>query len=272
MRPVSASRDISRLLEIMDALRDPVSGCAWDQVQTFSSIAPYTIEEAYEVAEAIARGDMPDLRDELGDLLLQVVFHAAMARDEKAFDFGDVVEAICAKMIRRHPHVFGDAGDMTQAQISAQWGAIKAQEKAARAARDGVMPGLLDSVKSGQPALTRAVRLQDKASSVGFDWNDARAVLAKIREETDEIEQALDAADADNLAEEIGDLLFIIANLARHANVDPETATRNANAKFEARFGYIERALSAQGRTLDQASLPEMEALWLAAKAASKEG
>ena len=265
------SSDISRLLDIMAALRTPGSGCPWDLEQNFATIIPYTIEEAYEVADAIARGDLEDLRDELGDLLLQVVFHARMAEEQNAFGFGDVVEAISAKMIRRHPHVFADKdGRLTASDVKGAWDRIKAEEKAARAARrppgEKAQPSLLASIKTGQPALTRAMELQRKASSVGFDWNDPREVLAKIREEADEIEAALDRGDASELAEETGDLLFALVNLARHVGADPEMALRGTNAKFERRFGYIERALAAKGRSLDSASLAEMDALWNEAK------
>jgi ATP diphosphatase len=265
------SRDISRLLDIMAQLRTPGSGCPWDLEQDFSTIAPYTIEEAYEVADAIVRGDLDDLRDELGDLLLQVVFHARMAEEQNAFSFGDVVEAITRKMIRRHPHVFADAdGKLTPADVKGAWERIKAEEKAERAARRAAEEpshkSLLSSVKAGHPALSRAMELQRKASSVGFDWNDPRAVLHKIREEADEIEAALDCGDAEELAGETGDLLFALVNLARHVGADPEMALRRTNAKFERRFAYIERAVAAQGRSLESAPLEEMDALWNEAK------
>ena len=265
------SRDILGLIEIMAMLRTPGSGCPWDLEQNFATIAPYTIEEAYEVAEAIARGDLDDLRDELGDLLLQVVFHARMAEEQNAFSFGDVVEAISAKMIRRHPHVFADRdGRLTPSDVKGAWDRIKAEEKAERAARrlgeETARKSLLSGIKAGQPALTRAMELQRKASSVGFDWNDPRAVLHKIREEADEIEAALDRGDADELAQETGDLLFALVNLARHVGADPDLALRGTNAKFERRFGYIERALAAQDRSLESASLAEMDTLWNAAK------
>ena len=268
---MTPSRDISRLIEIMAQLRTPVTGCPWDLEQNFATIAPYTIEEAYEVADAIARGDFEDLKDELGDLLLQVVYHARMAEEEKAFAFGDVVEAITRKMIRRHPHVFADKdGNIQPAGVKSAWERIKAEEKAERAARRPQQThehsSLLASVKAGLPALTRAMELQKKASTVGFDWNDPRAVLSKIREEADEIEAALDRNDAEELAEETGDLLFALVNLARHVRADPEMALRRTNAKFERRFAHIERALAAKGRTLDGASLEEMDALWNEAK------
>jgi ATP diphosphatase len=269
---MTPSRDISRLIEIMAALRTPVTGCPWDLDQNFATIAPYTIEEAYEVVEAIGRGDLDDLCEELGDLLLQVVFHARMAEEQNAFAFGDVVEAITRKMIRRHPHVFVDKdGNLASSHVKEVWDRIKAEEKAERAARrppeEISHKSLLSGVKAGQPALTRAMELQRTASTVGFDWNDPRAVLAKIREEADEIEAALDRNDKHEIAEETGDLMFALVNLARHVDADPEAALRATNAKFERRFAYIERALEAQGRALEQASLEEMDALWNAAKA-----
>jgi ATP diphosphatase len=255
----------------MARLRTPGSGCPWDLEQTFATIAPYTIEEAYEVVDAIARGDLHDLCDELGDLLLQVVFHARMAEEQGAFAFGDVVEAIMRKMIRRHPHVFADKdGCITPSDVKGTWDRIKAEEKAERAARRGTMPApdsLLSGVKAGQPALARALGLQRQASTVGFDWNDPRAVLAKIREEADEIEAALDRNDAQELADETGDLLFAVVNLARHAGADPDMALRGTNAKFERRFAFIERTLAANGRSLESATLDEMDELWNEAKA-----
>jgi nucleoside triphosphate diphosphatase len=268
---MTPSRDIQDLLDIMAALRTPGTGCPWDLEQNFASIAPYTIEEAYEVTEAIARGDLDDLCDELGDLLLQVVFHARMAEEQNAFTFGDVVEAITRKMIRRHPHVFADKdGKLTPSHVKEAWDRIKAEEKAERAAQRPPQQvehtSLLSSVKAGQPALKRAMDLQRKASSVGFDWNDPRAVLNKIREEADEIEAALDGGDAGELADETGDLLFALVNLARHVGADPDMALRGTNAKFERRFGYIERTLATQGRSLESASLAEMDALWNEAK------
>jgi ATP diphosphatase len=269
---MTPSRDISRLIEIMAQLRTPVTGCPWDLEQNFETIAPYTIEEAYEVADAIARNDLDDLKDELGDLLLQVVYHARMAEEQNAFDFGDVVEVICRKMIRRHPHVFADRdGNIKPAGVKSAWERIKAEEKAERAARrpgnTEISSSLLSNVKAGQPALTRAMALQRKASTVGFDWNDPRAVLQKIREEANEIEAALDHGDKAELAAETGDLLFALVNLARHVDADPETALRGTNAKFERRFAYIERALASQDRALEAASLAEMDALWNEAKA-----
>src|SRR6201996_8315370 len=271
---MTPSRDISRLIEIMAQLRTPVTGCPWDLEQNFATIAPYTIEEAYEVADAIARGDFDDLKDELGDLLLQVVYHARMAEEQNTFAFGDVVEAITRKLIRRHPHVFADTdGNISPAGVTSAWERIKAEEKAERAARRGTEAehtSLLASVKAGLPALTRALELQRKASTVGFDWNDPRAVLQKIREEADEIEAALDRNDVEELADETGDLLFAVVNLARHAKAAPEMALRRTNAKFERRFAYIERALAAQGRSLSEATLDEMDELWNEAKGEEK--
>jgi ATP diphosphatase len=270
---MTPSRDISRLIEIMAQLRTPVTGCPWDLEQNFATIAPYTIEEAYEVADAIARSDFEDLKDELGDLLLQVAYHARMAEEQGSFDFGDVVEAITKKMIRRHPHVFADKdGNIAPAGVKSAWERIKAEEKAERAAlrphQKQEQSSLLAGVKAGLPALTRAMELQRKASSVGFDWNDPRAVLHKIREEADEIEAALDQGDSEELAAETGDLLFALVNLARHVGANPEMALRHANTKFERRFAYIERALASQGRAPEAASLAEMDVLWNEAKAA----
>jgi ATP diphosphatase len=268
---MTPARDISRLLEIMAALRTPKTGCPWDLEQDFSTIAPYTIEEAYEVADAIARHDLDDLRDELGDLLLQVVFHARMAEEQGAFDFGGVVEAITDKMVRRHPHVFGDAKGLSAGAVEDLWHDIKAQEKAAKATKAGASrEGALAGVPVVLPALTRALKLQQKASKVGFDWNDPRAVLAKIREEADEIEAALDGGDKRHAATEAGDLLFAVVNLARHLDADPDGTLRMTNQKFERRFGWIERALAARGKTPTQATLAEMDALWDAAKDAEK--
>jgi ATP diphosphatase len=269
------SSDIRRLIDIMAALRTPDTGCGWDLAQTFETIAPYTIEEAYEVADAIARRDMADLRDELGDLLLQVAFHARIAEERGAFDFGDVVEAITQKMIRRHPHVFGDAQDLPAEEVKALWARIKAEEKIAKAAKaapagDQAGEGLLDDIPLALPGLVRAVKLQNKASGVGFDWNDIRLVVDKIREETDEIEAALDSGEPDAVEDEIGDLLFAAANLARHAGIDPESAVRRANAKFERRFRFIEQELARQGVAPGTASLADMDALWNAAKCGEK--
>ncbi len=262
------SRNISRLIEIMAALRTPGTGCPWDLEQDFRSIAPYTLEEAYEVADAIARGDLGDLKDELGDLLLQVVFHARMAEEQGTFEFGDVVEAITTKLIRRHPHVFADETGQTAEAVKGLWERIKAEEKAARG--DGAPSSALDGVPVALPALTRALKLQNKAGQVGFDWNDPRAVLAKIREETDEIEAALDEMDRAHAATEVGDLLFAVVNLARHLDADPEGILRATNLKFERRFHYIEAALARRGKAPKDATLAEMDALWDEAKAAEK--
>ena len=266
------SADIGRLIEIMAALRAPQTGCAWDLAQTFETIVPYTIEEAYEVADAVGRGDLDDLRDELGDLLLQVVFHARMAQERSAFDFGGVVEAITAKMIRRHPHVFGPASSpRSAAEVAGQWERIKAEERAARSEAGAVgLASALDGAPLALPGLTRAVKLQSKASKVGFDWNDPKAVLAKIREETDEIEEALETGDSSAIEDEIGDLLFAVANLARHVKCDPEAAVRRANAKFERRFRYIEARLADSGQRPDDVDLAAMDALWDEAKTREK--
>jgi ATP diphosphatase len=267
---VKPSRDISRLIEIMAALRTPGTGCPWDLEQNFSTIAPYTLEEAYEVADAIARGDLADLRDELGDLLLQVVFHARMAEEQDAFDFGAVVEAITEKLLRRHPHVFGEAKGLSPKQVEGVWDRIKSEEKAERTIRGGKAEdaSALAGVPVAMPALTRALKLQAKAGKVGFDWNDPIAVLSKIREECDEIEAEIAAGDRDKAAAEVGDLLFAVVNLARHLGVDPEAALRGCNQKFVRRFAAIEQALEAQGKRPQDASLAEMDALWDAAKAA----
>jgi ATP diphosphatase len=265
------SRDIARLLEIMAALRTPGIGCPWDLEQRFDTIAPYTLEEAYEVADAIARHDLADLREELGDLLLQVVFHARMAQEQGIFDFGDVVEAITNKLLRRHPHVFGEARGLSPKEVEGLWDRIKAEEKAERAARrpvDEVRPGALAGVPVALPALTRALKLQAKAGKVGFDWNDPMAVLSKIREECDEIEAEITAGKVRQASAEIGDLLFAVVNLARHLDADPETLLRATNQKFERRFAAIERALAARGKQPQDATLAEMDALWDDAKAA----
>lgn len=270
-------RDISVLIDIMARLRDPKAGCAWDLQQTFETIAPYTIEEAYEVAEAIARGDRHDICDELGDLLLQVVFHARIAEEEGTFAFPDVVEAVTRKMIRRHPHVFGPEEARTPHLVKGLWEKIKAEEKAEKAARQGgeAPQSLLDAVSVAMPPMLRAVKLQQKAGTVGFDWNDPRAVLAKIREELDELEAEMDRTDSEkreqadvraSIEAELGDVLFALANLGRHLDIDPEAAVRATNEKFRKRFSYIERKLEEAGRRLAEATLDEMEALWQEAK------
>jgi tetrapyrrole methylase family protein/MazG family protein/ATP diphosphatase len=266
-RPAPDHADpLTRLLAIMARLRDPADGCAWDLEQTFATIAPYTVEEAYEVVDAIERGDLHDLRDELGDLLLQVVFHARMAEEQQAFAFNDVAQAICDKMIRRHPHVFADAGRRDASEQTRAWEVIKAGERAAKAAKAKV----LDGVSIGLPGLTRAVKLTARAARVGFDWPDAAQVLDKVHEELAELEVEVAAGDQAKTAEELGDLLFALANLARKLEIDPEAAIRGANAKFFRRFGFIEAALASDGRTPDQSDLAEMDGLWNAAKAAER--
>ncbi|MDX7949861.1 nucleoside triphosphate pyrophosphohydrolase [Lichenihabitans sp. Uapishka_5] len=265
------SRDITDLLSIMAALRHPETGCAWDVQQSFASIAPYTVEEAYEVVDAIGRGDLEDLQDELGDLLLQVVFHARIAEEQGAFDFGHVVEAITAKMIRRHPHVFGAVRELSPEQVKGLWANIKEGEKAARQARRGLEPSRhLDEVPRNHPALTQALKLQNRAAAVGFDWPDLAPVAAKVREEIDEVVDAEATGTRSEIEDEIGDLLFAVVNLARHVDVDPEAALRRGNDKFRRRFGHIETSLAAQGRSLGEATLAEMEDLWGDAKAGEK--
>ncbi len=261
-----ASRDIARLIELMARLRTPGSGCAWDLQQSFETIAPYTIEEAFEVADAIARGDLNEgLADELGDLLLQVVFHARMAEEQGRFAFGDVVLAITEKLIRRHPHVFGDAKNLAPEQVKELWAKIKQQERAAKPARP---KSTLDGVPLALPALSRAQKFQDKAAAVGFDWPSVKPVIDKIREEIEEAEAVLD--DKEKAAGEIGDLLFAVTNLARHVGVDAEAALRSANVKFERRFGSIEKALAAKGSAPKDSTLEEMDALWNEAKDAER--
>jgi MazG family protein len=249
--------NIERLLNLVRKLRDPETGCPWDLAQNYASIVPHTLEEAYEVADAIQREDKAALKDELGDLLFQVVFYAQLAREEGAFSFADVVAAVTEKMIRRHPHVFGDAQYATVSEQTAAWENIKALEQG------DVRSGVLDGIPLALPALTRALKLQRKAARVGFDWSEAASVLAKVREELEEIEEVIaHSADRDQLQEEIGDLLFACTNLARHRQVDPEAALRAANAKFERRFRGIEARLAETERTPQQASLNEMDELW----------
>lgn len=305
--PMTPSRDIARLIEIMAALRTPVTGCPWDLAQNFESIAPYTLEEAYEVADAIQRGDLADLKDELGDLLLQVVYHARMAQEAGAFEFGDVVEGVTRKMIRRHPHVFGDETARSPGDVDGLWARIKAEEKtektAARAklashalpspheegvSRSGAAltsASILADVPVALPALTRAIKLQDKAAKAGFDWPSLEPVFEKLREELVELEevalphdprgpsavggsQQVDSKHA--IFEEFGDLLFVMANVARHLKIDPEAALRAANQKFVRRFNYIEQQLAAKGSSPAQSSLVEMDELWDEAKAKEK--
>ncbi|KMO15407.1 nucleoside triphosphate pyrophosphohydrolase [Methylobacterium indicum] len=263
---------IARLLGIMARLRDPEGGCPWDLAQSHASIVPYTIEEAYEVAEAVETGDPEELRDELGDLLFQVVFQARIAEEAGTFGFDEVATAIADKMVRRHPHIFGDAKDLDPAAVNAQWATIKAEErraKAARAAASGRPPapeGILDGVPLALPALARAEKISRKAAAVGFDWPDAAEVVAKVREETDEVVQALAGEGPEAVAEEIGDLLFSVANLARHAGVDPEEALRRANLKFQRRFAAMEAEVTKDGRPLAGAGLATMEEAWVAVK------
>jgi len=272
------SKNINDLIGIMAALRTPVTGCPWDLEQSFDTIAPYTIEEAYEVADAIERGDISDLRDELGDLLLQVVFHARLAEEQGSFQFEDVVHAITSKLIRRHPHVFGNLQNLTPEEVKGLWADIKAQEKADKLAERKAAgleatsenASLLADIPYNLPALIRAEKLQAKASKVGFDWNDARLVLEKIREETGEIEDALASKDQTNIEEEIGDLLFVVANLARHLSVNPEDALRKANLKFVRRFNYIENNMKLLGKDIKDANLEKMEHFWNEARKLDK--
>jgi len=258
------------LIAVMAALRTPGTGCPWDLEQTFHTIAPYTIEEAYEVADAIERGDLADLKDELGDLLSQVVYHARLAEESGAFAFDDVVDAITRKMIRRHPHVFGDAAARSAGAAKGFWERLKAEEKAAKAERapsDDRRHSVLDGVPVALPALTRAVKLQHQAAKVGFDWLSLGPVFAKMKEELMELETAIASEDPAEIAEEFGDLLFVIANAARHLNIDPESTLRAANTKFTRRFHHIEELLAARGKTPEQSTLAEMDELWEAAKA-----
>jgi len=268
MSSIPSSPDVHplfRLVEIMARLRDPVAGCAWDLEQTFATISPYTVEEAYEVADAIERGDLKDLKEELGDLLLQVVFHARMAEELGAFGLADVAEAINDKMIRRHPHVFGDESYRTSGEQVAAWEVIKQQERDQKA-----RTGILDDVPVGLPALTRAVKLNKRAARVGFVWPSVREVLDKLDEEVAELKVEIEAGDRDKMRGELGDVLFVLANLARELDIEPEDALRATNAKFVRRFGFIEDALAERGRTPDQSDLAEMDALWDAAKAAER--
>jgi MazG family protein len=258
---------IDRLLSLMQRLRDPVNGCPWDRQQSFATIAPYTIEEAYEVADAIDKRDLDALRDELGDLLFQVVFHAQMAREAGAFSFDDVVGAICKKMEERHPHLFGDAIVESAAAQSSAWDAHKKRE------RDRAGANVLDGVPLALPALTRASKLGKRAAQVGFDWPDVHGALDKLAEETEELKRAIvEQHPRDYIEDEVGDVLFCITNVCRYLTIDPEQALKRANGKFERRFGYVERQLNAQGRKPEQASLDEMEVLWQAAKKAFSDG
>ncbi|NKN37735.1 nucleoside triphosphate pyrophosphohydrolase [Agrobacterium sp. a22-2] len=276
---MDASQDISRLIEIMAALRQPETGCPWDLVQTFETIKPYTIEEAYEVADAIERNDPDDLCDELGDLLLQVVFHARIAEEAGLFSFGDVVEAITRKMIRRHPHVFAVSDADTPQAVKLQWDEIKREEKQERAERhaararasgkpapDDPKAGFLGSVQRSFPALTEALKLQEQAAKVGFDWSEAAPILDKIEEEIGELREALAEGHPDKVKDELGDLIFALVNIGRHVDAEPEQALRGTNTKFRRRFRFIEENLKASGETLEEASLERMEELWQAAK------
>lgn len=260
-----SASSIDRLLTIMAKLRAPEGGCPWDIAQDFTTIAPHTIEEAYEVVEAIESGDKSALKDELGDLLFQVVFYAQMAKEEGSFDFADVVGAICEKMERRHPHVFGNSTVADAQAQTVQWEAQKALERHQKAGDRP--PSALEGVSTALPAQTRALKLQARAGRVGFDWPEAAQVLDKIAEEIEEVRAEMgETIDQDRLEDEMGDLLFACVNLARKLKIDPETALRRGNRKFERRFHHIERELAAEGRMPDESTLEEMEALWVAAK------
>ncbi|MEQ8825708.1 MAG: nucleoside triphosphate pyrophosphohydrolase [Filomicrobium sp.] len=282
-------KTIDDLLQVMAALRTPVTGCPWDLEQTFATIVPYTIEEAYEVADAIQRNDMIDLKDELGDLLLQVVYHARMAEEQNNFAFEDVTDAITRKMLRRHPHVFGTAEERTAGPQKGSWDRIKAEEKAEKIAQRKAAglptedttdkaPKTLSGIPAAMPALSRAVKLQHKAAKVGFDWPSLAPVFDKMREELSELEEALKSdttksaqpPNAAGIEEEFGDLLFVMANVARHLEIDPENALRGANEKFLRRFAHIEARLAKSGRTPADSDLQEMDALWDEARAADK--
>ncbi|MEO3431739.1 nucleoside triphosphate pyrophosphohydrolase [Inquilinus sp. CAU 1745] len=268
-RPAASPDGITRLLEIMAKLRDPESGCPWDLEQSFETIAPHTIEEAYEVADAIGRRDMAELKDELGDLLFQVVFYAQMAREDGAFDFDAIAQGVSDKMVRRHPHVFGEMNVETSSQMNRLWEDQKAEERRRKAV--GQQASALDGIILALPALTRALKLQKRAARVGFDWSEAPPILDKIDEEIAELRAVLEEEDAsrqaDRREDELGDLLFAVTNLARHLDVDPEGALRRANAKFERRFRRIEALLSEEGQEPSDVSLDHMEALWRQAKA-----
>jgi len=259
---------IDKLLAIMARLRDPEQGCPWDLKQTYASIVPHTIEEAYEVADSIQREDFDELRDELGDLLLQVVFYAQIASEEKRFAFDDVVEAICDKLVRRHPHVFGDTRYASEAEQREAWEAQKATE---RHDKEEHPPGRLDGVAMALPALIRAVKLQKRAARAGFDWDDYRPVFEKIHEELNELQDEIDAGSPiERMTDELGDILFAVSNLARHLGIDPEAALRGTNRKFETRFRFMESELDNLGRPMEDCSLEELEALWVSAKSVRK--
>ena len=263
--------ELARLITIMRQLRDPQQGCPWDVQQTFESIAPYTIEEAYEVADAIANGDVNDIRDELGDLLLQVVFHARMAEEAALFSFDDVVEAISDKMIRRHPHVFGDGTADNADAVRKTWEEIKAEEKAAKskAAADASPDSLMNDIPLTLPGLSRAVKIQNRAARIGFDWPDIEPVFDKLHEEIDEVRAAITSGAKDEMEDEVGDLLFVVANIARHLKIDPEKAVRRTNGKFIARFKHVETLAAQSGK--DDLTLEELEAFWQSAKKAEKD-
>jgi nucleoside triphosphate diphosphatase len=281
--PKPHQKTLPDLLDVMAALRTPVTGCPWDLAQTFATIAPYTIEEAYEVADAIARANLPDLKDELGDLLLQVVYHSQIAQEQGAFTFADVADAITRKMIRRHPHVFGSPAERAAGAEPGFWERLKAQERAEKtnqvtagqvkaggAPPDPHTQSILADVPTGMPGMTRAVKLQDMAARVGFDWPSLGPVLDKVREELAELEVEINSGNQANIHDEFGDLLFVMANVARHLKVDPEAALRSANAKFTRRFAHIEHALAGLDRTPVQSNLEEMDALWDEAKRLEK--
>lgn len=294
-KPVPSRKTIDDLLQVMAALRTPETGCPWDLEQTFKTIAPYTLEEAFEVADAIERGDLVDLREELGDLLLQVVYHARMAEEAGLFDFADVADGITRKMIRRHPHVFGTPQERAAGPQKGSWDRIKAAERAEKAAAKGLgdvvggeQASLLDDIPAALPALSRAVKLQEKAAKVGFDWPSLQPVFDKMREELAELEDvALDAcprgllqnvatepvggAAKERISEEFGDLLFVMANVARHLKLDPEATLRSANEKFRRRFAYIESRLAEDGRSPSHSDLSEMDGLWEEAKTTERE-
>lgn len=256
---------MQRLLDIMRRLRDPDTGCPWDLAQTFSTIAPYTIEEAYEVADAIERNDLVELRAELGDLLLQVVFHAQIASDSESFGFADVAGSIADKMVRRHPHVFADMQFDNEHEQHAHWENLKEQERLASADANE-HPSALDGVALALPALTRAEKIQKRAARAGFDWREIEPVFDVVSEELNELREAVQAADHAAMDDELGDLLFSVCNLARHARIDPEQALKRSTTKFEARFRHVEAALHREGREMDSVSQAELDDYWKAAK------